>query len=569
MAATKMLASFLNMLPTLRCLVLRQSAQPWARALCSHRLLSTSAACSFPRWNLPTGDAKPARPATKPARPKTRAPSGAATKKANAAGPKSGGAKTWAKPTPQKPAPKRPDSKARSKRTDTRPASKRPETKNPQKRVEKRTEPRLALKRAETKPPPTKIEKRTETRPALKTAQTAQKPAAKTRTGTEPKPTTRQPIESFQRPEPALSYLPCPSNDPNQHTIQALPPSPASINAATAVFTGQPSRFLFAAPRFLNIPMNTYVPEVCLLGRSNVGKSTLLNGLAGAEGAIAGRSHGLAARRAGLAITSSRAGSTKTMNGFGFGPPVRVAPQPDGGAKAGKKSKFGISRSQRREAAKQTEKPPGHSLVLLDMPGYGLNSEAEWGVQIAKYLSRRAMLRGAVVLIDALTGIKDGDRQALSLLRDAGVRTTVVLTKADKLAPAIEDRQKAIDAMCMAVWDELRAIEKESLSWVEGAENGWESEIWVTGAGDPKSGGFGVAATRLAICRLAGLVEDKRVAPKPIGTSKVAASAAESEVATAPGETSPALGDTVPFDQITWKTATTPQVTPKEDEKLF
>ena len=165
------------------------------------------------------------------------------------------------------------------------------------------------------------------------------------------------------------------------------------------------------------------------------------------------------------------------------------------------------------------------------MPGYGLNSQAEWGVEIAKYLSRRASLRGAVLLVDAVAGLKDGDRIVLELLRNAGVRTAVVLTKADKLGyGTLETGEQAVMDMCLRIWGELREMEGPSLTWVEG--KGWEREIWVTGAGDPKNGGVGVAGARLAICRMAGLVEDGRPFGVPAAT--------------------PSAGRVVPFDQLQW-----------------
>src|SRR5690606_33415066 len=91
------------------------------------------------------------------------------------------------------------------------------------------------------------------------------------------------------------------------------------------------------------------------------------------------------------------------------------------------------SRSERRAKRDLLEPPPQYRLIMVDLPGYGLGSEAEWGIEIQKYLSRRQMLKGAVLLIDAVAGVKEADRMVLETLRDAQVRTSVVLTKADKL----------------------------------------------------------------------------------------------------------------------------------------
>jgi GTP-binding protein len=181
-------------------------------------------------------------------------------------------------------------------------------------------------------------------------------------------------------------------------------------------------------------------------------------------------------------------------------------------------------------------------MVLMDMPGYGQNSRQEWGVEIAKYLSRRKMLRGAVVLIDAVAGVKDGDRMVLRLLRDANVRTTVVLTKADKLGYGAgvggTKGVREVGQMCEGVWKLLRELEaggsRDGLSWTEG--EGWEREIWVTGAGDPRNGGLGVEGARFAIARMAGLVADER---EEVGQQVVLKQAQR----------------IVPFEELQWRSA--------------
>lgn len=370
----------------------------------------------------------------------------------------------------------------------------------------------------------------------------------------EPRPKKKKPSGPVEPAPSSFSFLPPPSNDPNQLAVPAPPPTANSLFAATHIFTCQKPHFMYAAPRFLNFPVNTHVPEVCILGRSNVGKSTLINALSGAAGAAAGRAHGLEARRAGRAITSSHAGSTKTMNAYGFGPPPKVPPPKKEAEPEEGESRI-LSRSEKREEKNKfsKERKPTNSLILVDMPGYGFNSQAEWGKEIVKYLEKRKMLKGAVVLIDSVAGVKKDDRAVLGMLRDAGVRTTVILTKADKIESLEEYHQAAaggkerekgsIGDMCVKVWQELRAIEEESLTWVEG--KGWERELFVTGAGDPRNAGLGIAGARLAIAKMAGLVRDERAladeeAPE-LGS-----------VVTKPA--APTASRIVPFDQIVWAT---------------
>jgi GTP-binding protein len=120
-----------------------------------------------------------------------------------------------------------------------------------------------------------------------------------------------------------------------------------------------------------------------------------------------------------------------------------------------------------------------------------------------------------VLLIDSIAGIKEGDRQVLRLLRDGEIRTSVVLTKADKLGYGLSySGEERVQQMCASIWEELRKIETKGqgrTDWTEGGERGWEREIWVTGAGDPRrGGGVGVEGARFAIARMAGLVQDER-----------------------------------------------------------
>ena len=125
-------------------------------------------------------------------------------------------------------------------------------------------------------------------------------------------------------------------------------------------------------------------PEVCFLGRSNVGKSSLLNALLGEK----------------IAHTSSKPGRTRSMNAFAVG----------GDEDNGK-----------------------NRLVVLDMPGYGKGGRAEWGNEIMKYLEKRSQLKRAFLLVDAVHGVKTSDEQLLALFREQNIPHQIVLAKVDRL----------------------------------------------------------------------------------------------------------------------------------------
>ena len=167
----------------------------------------------------------------------------------------------------------------------------------------------------------------------------------------------------------------------------AVTPDHAAHEAGRLLFAG-PVDFVKGVVAMSGLPAADRI-EVCFAGRSNVGKSSLINALTG---------------RKSLARASNTPGRTQEINFFAL----------------------------------------GEARYMVDLPGYGY-AEApkpvveKWQRLLKSYLAGRQTLRRAFVLIDMRHGVKDVDEEILALLDRSAVTFQVVLTKADKIGSAERD----------------------------------------------------------------------------------------------------------------------------------
>ena len=162
----------------------------------------------------------------------------------------------------------------------------------------------------------------------------------------------------------------------------------ARLEAGRLLFA-RDCRFVFGAAPGEGMPPPGPT-EIAFAGRSNVGKSSLVNALTG---------------RKTLARASNTPGRTRQLNFFDL----------DG------------------------------KLMLVDLPGYGFAAASKgdikaWARQVTDYLKGRASLRRVMLLIDARHGVKANDEEIMNVLDGAAVSYQIVLTKADKIKPDVPEK---------------------------------------------------------------------------------------------------------------------------------
>jgi GTP-binding protein len=180
------------------------------------------------------------------------------------------------------------------------------------------------------------------------------------------------------------------------------------------------ARFIAGASSPAHLPRHE-LPEIAFAGRSNVGKSSLLNQLTGHKG---------------LARVSKTPGRTQQLNFFDI----------------------------------------DEQMVFVDLPGYGFarvpeKVKEQWKALVEGYLSGRPQLRGAVVIVDVRRGVQDEDRMLIEYLGAHGIAVILAVTKVDKLGRG--EREKSLRQVALKPLRGVGVLVGVSSSTGEGIVDLW------------------------------------------------------------------------------------------------
>lgn len=185
------------------------------------------------------------------------------------------------------------------------------------------------------------------------------------------------------------------------------------------------AKFLISAADPKQFPISSF-PEIAFAGRSNVGKSSLINSLVG---------------RKGLVKVSKTPGKTQLINFF----------------------------------------PINEKIMFVDMPGYGFANvptkvKASWGRLVESYLTQREPLKAVIVLLDCRRTPNDDDRRLLGWLNSEGIALILVFTKIDKISKTKRAKpiKKAIEAIADLIGDNPPTI-AYSATTGEGKKELWRA----------------------------------------------------------------------------------------------
>lgn len=268
---------------------------------------------------------------------------------------------------------------------------------------------------------------------------------------------------SSSRPTPSRSL----STVAGSWYWDTAPPTAQNLAAAEHFFRNHvPTREWTGEQWRKNAPSaDLAVPEVIFAGRSNVGKSTLINALTSSQ----------------INRVSGTPGATQVMAAWAL-----------------------AAKGARGGALKGWDGDVGTKLTLVDMPGYGFGSRSEWGSDIMTYLHRRKNMRRAFLLVDVLHGLLASDSHMLEIFNKFGIPYQLVATKCERV-PSKNPQEEVQSALTR-----LRAQ-----AGLGGKSALGLGEIIAVGSLTPKkgeefalsSGAFGVQNLQWAVLKAAGLNE--------------------------------------------------------------